>query len=107
MWIGCLGTSHSSLILLKGWSHTKPRLHLPLWPYSTKAEPRGRGRASSRDHHLLFSLGSDYVGYHHPVQCQLDNWGLNSGKFKRQLRIGLILVKTLGTLALDDQGHPQ
>jgi len=54
-----------------------------------------------------FTLGCDCAGYHHPVQGQVDNWGLNSGKFKRQLRKGLISVKTLGTLALDDQGRQQ
>ena len=80
----------------------------------TLAATRYRGRAQGQRESLeagtvtsSFTLRGDCAGYHHPIQSQLDNWGLNSGKFKRQLRKGLILVKTFGMLALDDQGHQQ
>lgn len=95
------GTSHCSLILFKGWSHCiDPHGH-------TKLGQGPGAEGESRAESVTSSFPLRGTGYHHPIQGQLDNWRLNSGKFKRQLRKGLILVQTLVTLALDDQGHQE
>lgn len=66
-------------------------------PVATRCWGRGGSQAGTVT--SSFPLRGECAASNHPSQPKRDNWGLNGGKFKPQLRRGLILVKTHGLLA--------
>lgn len=66
-------------------------------PVATRCWGRGGSQAGTVT--SSFPLRGECAASNHPIQPKHDNWGLNGGKFKPQLRKGLVLVKTHGLLA--------